>query len=265
MEPRQSEIGNWQSAMTCGSDVAGNMRVFQTRFESSNLSCCLLFSALLIRENPRLSAANNQNERRCRVMPLNGRVLLLNQTYEPLGTVSVARAIIMTFKNTVTVEELDGDRVLHSPHAEYPVPSVIRRRTYINIRRRREASATRRLRIYMRDKFRCQYCGEKKPAAALTFDHILPRSRGGDNSPVNVVTACIKCNNRKSNRTPEEARMPLLTSQSALRVNSSVWFFATMPRLGPSGGSISSWMNKRSWVLGLRSLMFRAKSRVSSP
>jgi 5-methylcytosine-specific restriction endonuclease McrA len=151
-------------------------------------------------------------------MALNGRVLLLNQTYEPLGTVSVARAIIMTFKNTVTVEELDGDRVLHSVRAEFPVPSVIRRRTYINVRRRREASGMKRLRIYMRDKFRCQYCGEKKDVAELTLDHILPRSRGGDNSPVNIVTACIPCNNRKGDRTPEEARMPLLTSQSMLRV-----------------------------------------------
>ena len=61
-------------------------------------------------------------------MALNGRVLLLNQTYEPLGTVSVARAIIMTFKNTVFVEEWDGDRVLRSAHDEFPVPSVIRRR-----------------------------------------------------------------------------------------------------------------------------------------
>ena len=151
-------------------------------------------------------------------MALNGRVLLLNQTYEPLGTVSVARAIIMTFKNSVTVEELDDDRVLRSPQAEYPVPSVIRRRSYINIRRRREASGSKRLRIYMRDKFRCQYCGEKKQPTALTLDHVHPRSRGGDNSPVNIVTACIKCNNRKGDRTPEEARMPLLTSQSALRV-----------------------------------------------
>jgi 5-methylcytosine-specific restriction endonuclease McrA len=66
-------------------------------------------------------------------------------------------------------------------------------------------------------KFRCQYCGEKKAAGELTLDHILPRSRGGDNSPVNIVTACIRCN-RKANRTPEEARMPLLTSQTALRV-----------------------------------------------
>lgn len=151
-------------------------------------------------------------------MALDGRVLLLNQTYEPLGTVSVARAVIMTFKNTVTIEELDGDRVLHSARAEFPVPSVIRRRTYINVRRRREASGTKRLRIYMRDKFRCQYCGDKRSAGELTLDHILPRSRGGDNSAVNIVTACVECNNRKGDRTPAEARMPLLTSQSALRV-----------------------------------------------
>jgi 5-methylcytosine-specific restriction endonuclease McrA len=151
-------------------------------------------------------------------MALDGRVLLLNQTYEPLGTVSVARAVIMTFKNTVTVEEYDGDRVLRSAHTEFPIPSVIRRRTYINIRRRREASGMKRMRIYMRDKYRCQYCGARKSVNDLTLDHILPRSRGGDNSPVNIVTACVPCNNRKSNRTPDEARMPLLTTQTALRV-----------------------------------------------
>jgi 5-methylcytosine-specific restriction endonuclease McrA len=151
-------------------------------------------------------------------MALEGRVLLLNQTYEPLGTVSIARAVIMTFKDSVYVEEWDRDRVLRSAQAEFRVPSVIRRRVYINIRKRREQSSMKRLRIYMRDKYRCQYCGERKGVRELTLDHILPRSRGGDNSPINVVTACMKCNNRKSDRTPEEARMPLLTSQSALRV-----------------------------------------------
>jgi 5-methylcytosine-specific restriction endonuclease McrA len=151
-------------------------------------------------------------------MALSDRVLLLNQTYEPLGTVSVARAIIMTFKNTVFVEELDGERVLRSAHDEFSVPSVIRRRIYINVRRRREQSGMKRMRIYIRDKFRCQYCGDKKTAAELTLDHILPRSHGGDNSPVNIVTACLQCNNRKRDRTPAEARMPLLTSQTALRV-----------------------------------------------
>jgi 5-methylcytosine-specific restriction endonuclease McrA len=151
-------------------------------------------------------------------MALNDRVLLLNQTYEPLGTLNVARAVVMTLRDSVFVEEWDGERVLRSASAEFRVPSVIRRRTYINIRRRREQSSMKRLRIYTRDKFRCQYCGAKKTASELTLDHILPRSRGGDNSPINVVTACLKCNNRKGDRTPDEARMPLLTSQTALRV-----------------------------------------------
>jgi 5-methylcytosine-specific restriction endonuclease McrA len=124
----------------------------------------------------------------------------------------------MTIKETVTVEEFDGERVLRSARTTFPIPSVIRRRSYINVRQRREASGMKRTRIYMRDKFRCQYCGVKNTAGELTLDHILPRSRGGDNSPMNVVTACVSCNNRKGNRTPSEARMPLLTSQSALRV-----------------------------------------------
>ena len=66
-------------------------------------------------------------------MALNARVLLLNQTYEPLGTVSVARAIIMTIKDTVFVEEWDGDRILRSAHDEFPVPSVIRRRSALSL------------------------------------------------------------------------------------------------------------------------------------
>ena len=151
-------------------------------------------------------------------MALNGRVLLLNFSYEPLGTVGVARAMCLTIKGTVFVEEYDGERVLHSPSATFRVPSVIRLRSFINVRRRREASGMKRLRIYMRDKFRCQYCGEKKNSSELTLDHILPRSRGGDNSPVNIVTACVACNNRKGSRTPDEARMPLLTTQTALRM-----------------------------------------------
>jgi hypothetical protein len=80
-------------------------------------------------------------------MTINGKVLLLNQTYEPLGTVSVPRAMKLTFKDSVTVEQLDGNRVLHSARAEFPVPSVIRRRTYVNVRQRREAASKKRLSV----------------------------------------------------------------------------------------------------------------------
>ena len=56
----------------------------------------------------------------------------------------------------------------------------------------------------------CQYCGGRFPFAELTMDHVIPKSRGGDKSWTNIVACCKKCNNKKSNRTPEEAKMPLI-------------------------------------------------------
>ncbi|HYE15382.1 MAG TPA: HNH endonuclease, partial [Pyrinomonadaceae bacterium] len=147
---------------------------------------------------------------------LNGRVLLLNFSYEPLGTVGVARAMCLVLRGAVLVEEFDGDRVLRSPRKEFRVPSVIRLRTYFNVRRRRQTAGMRRLRIFVRDRFRCQYCGRKLDASRLSLDHIQPRSREGRSVPENLVTACVECNTRKGSRTPEEARMPLLTPQRPL-------------------------------------------------
>ena len=149
---------------------------------------------------------------------LNGRVLLLNFSYEPLGTIGVARVMCLVVRGAVFVEEFDGARVLRSPRAEFRVPSVVRLRRYVNVRRRRQTASMKRLRIFVRDKFRCQYCGGKRAAHELTLDHITPRSREGRSTPENLATACVACNARKGSRTPEEARMPLLTPQSSLRV-----------------------------------------------
>ena len=149
---------------------------------------------------------------------LNGRVLLLNFSYEPLGTVGVARAMCLVIRGVVTVEEFDGERVLRSPRAEFRVPSVVRLRRYVNVRRRRQTASMKRLRIFVRDRFRCQYCGQKRGASELTLDHITPRSREGRSTPENLATACVSCNTRKGSRTPEEARMPLLTTQRPLGI-----------------------------------------------
>ena len=149
---------------------------------------------------------------------LNGRVLLLNFSYEALGTIGTARAMCLVFRGAVFVEEYDAERVLRSVNAAFRVPSVVRLRTYVNVRRRRQASGMKRLRIYVRDKFTCQYCGKRKAADGLTLDHIMPRAQSGHSTPENLVAACVACNNRKGNRTPEQARMPLLTSQHKLRV-----------------------------------------------
>lgn len=150
---------------------------------------------------------------------LTNRVLLLNFSYEPLGTVGVARAMTLFVRDAVFVEETDGDNVLRSPSRTFPVPSVVRLRRYVHLRRSKQARQTvRRAQIYIRDCYRCQYCGEAKSASALTLDHILPRAQGGSSAPENLVAACEKCNGRKGNRTPEQARMPLLTSQTLLKV-----------------------------------------------
>jgi 5-methylcytosine-specific restriction endonuclease McrA len=124
----------------------------------------------------------------------------------------------LAFRDAVFIEDYDAERVLHSVSATFKVPSVVRLRSYINVRRRRQAAGAKRLRIYVRDRFTCQYCGVRKAADELTLDHITPRAQAGDSMPENLVAACMPCNNRKGNRTPAQARMPLLTSQHKLRV-----------------------------------------------
>ena len=61
-----------------------------------------------------------------------------------------------------------------------------------------------------RDRHICMYCGHKFSLSELTRDHVMPKSRGGKDAYENLVIACKACNNRKGDRTPEEANMPLL-------------------------------------------------------
>lgn len=63
--------------------------------------------------------------------------------------------------------------------------------------------------LYRRDRYTCQYCGARPGSENLSIDHVVPRSRGGKTTWVNCVLACVRCNVRKGNRTPEEARMKL--------------------------------------------------------
>lgn len=148
---------------------------------------------------------------------LSRKVLLLNASFEALGVVDVARAVRLVWKGTAEIVERDASRVLRSQHFTFDVPSVIRLVEYIDVRKRRNSSGKQRLRILMRDKMRCQYCGGRGSAFDLTLDHIMPRSRGGRSDPENLCAACIICNQRKGDRTPDEARMPLLATPSALR------------------------------------------------
>jgi hypothetical protein len=64
--------------------------------------------------------------------------------------------------------------------------------------------------LFARDRLVCAYCGGSFPASQLEMEHVIPRSLGGSSIWQNLVSACRQCNQRKGNRTPEAARMPLL-------------------------------------------------------
>lgn len=145
------------------------------------------------------------------------KVLLLNASYQPEGVIDAVRAFLLVWKGAAQTVEVDPSLVLRSQHATHEVPSVIRLVHYVDVRKRRRESGKQRFRVFVRDGFRCQYCAKRLAPALLTLDHIMPRSRGGADGPENLAATCIPCNQRKGNRTPDEARMPLLASPSALR------------------------------------------------
>ncbi|HEY64749.1 MAG TPA: HNH endonuclease [Caldilineae bacterium] len=135
-------------------------------------------------------------------------VLVLNATYEPLSVVSLKRAVVLLLKEKAEIVEAT-EAVLRSERMSLPVPLVIRLVYYVRIPRRLGVPLTRRT-VMARDQYTCQYCGAQPGRSELTLDHVIPRSQGGETKWENVVTACRTCNQRKGNRTPEQAGLRLL-------------------------------------------------------
>ncbi|WP_413289787.1 HNH endonuclease [Bdellovibrio sp. HCB337] len=137
------------------------------------------------------------------------RSLLLNSSYEPMRIVSWQKALILWFQDKVEILEYHTV-FARSARTSYQMPSVLRLKSYV---RPRSTGAVRfcRENVYIRDNFTCQYCGDKLVAKHLTLDHVVPASKNGKKTWTNVVSACRECNQRKANRTPQTANMPLLT------------------------------------------------------
>ena len=127
------------------------------------------------------------------------RTLVLNAGYEPLAVVSFKRALMLVLNKKATVLAATGDQLVHSASDEFALPSVILLQRYVRIPSSRMIPVTRRG-VLRRDSHRCAYCGR----SANTIDHVQPRSRGGRDTWENLVAACLKCNNKKSDKTLDE-------------------------------------------------------------
>jgi 5-methylcytosine-specific restriction endonuclease McrA len=145
-------------------------------------------------------------------------VLVLNASYEPINVCAARRALVLVLKGVASAEET-APGMFHSARHSLRVPSVIRLLEYRRIPH--QTRALSRKNILMRDRYTCQYCHRTLPASELTLDHVVPRSRGGETSWENLVACCHHCNNRKGNRTPDEAAMRLARSPRPFSLHTS--------------------------------------------
>jgi len=117
---------------------------------------------------------------------------------------------MLTLGKVEVVEEYT--REVHSVSFSIKLPAVVRLLRFI--KRPKIPVRFSRQNIYIRDDYKCQYCGKRLTPDQLTWDHVLPRARGGKTEWTNIVTCCIKCNRKKGGRIPSEASMVLIKQPS---------------------------------------------------
>ncbi|MHB8853010.1 MAG: HNH endonuclease, partial [Ignavibacteriaceae bacterium] len=137
---------------------------------------------------------------------LNAKVLILNQSYEPLTVCNIKKAIVLIYLGKAELVVQDKRKELRSVSKTFPWPSIIRLSQFITLPYKRVVLT--RKNILRRDEYKCSYCG--RGDLPLTIDHVVPKSKGGIDSWDNLVCACTFCNNKKGDRTPVEANMILL-------------------------------------------------------
>jgi len=138
---------------------------------------------------------------------MTAQTLLLTPWMAPHQVISWQAAVTLSFLGKVDVLETYEDEI-RSPTMTIRAPAVVRLK-------RHNTPPTRgvkfsRTNVFVRDDFRCQYCGVGKDGDELTYDHVLPRVQGGKTVWENIVASCRDCNARKRGRTPDQAGMKLL-------------------------------------------------------
>jgi 5-methylcytosine-specific restriction endonuclease McrA len=143
---------------------------------------------------------------------LQKQVVVFSKNYLPLARINIKRAIVLLVTGQAESLEFGSSHwEVRSPSVVLQVPEHIRL-LGSNPERHWKMPPVNRREVFRRDNHACQYCGNTKH---LTLDHVIPRSKGGGHTWDNVVTACEKCNSRKSDRLLHEIGMFLRTKPKA--------------------------------------------------
>jgi 5-methylcytosine-specific restriction endonuclease McrA len=140
-----------------------------------------------------LASRERQRPLRSLVLNADGRPL---STW-PLSLIPAEDAVHALYRERVSVVESWDDAVFRSPSVTIPVPKVVMLRHYAPVSA--EPKFCRRS-ILLRDRYRCGYCGEQFASHELTFDHVVPRAKGGRTTWENILSACVRCNALKKDR-----------------------------------------------------------------
>ena len=139
-------------------------------------------------------------------MNINKKVLLLNNSYEPIQIIGGKKAIVMILLEKVDLIEKTNS-FIRSEKLKLNFPSVIKLKTYVFIKIK--SIPLTRGNIISRDNNMCQYCGKK--SRSMTIDHIIPKDKSGKDTWTNLVSACENCNLKKGNRLLSQTNMTLLS------------------------------------------------------
>ncbi len=150
--------------------------------------------------------------------------LVLNRNWQPINVATVARALVLIFNGTAwgvdpadyqtytwsdwsKLRPRDGEASIRAVRFRLRAPEIVALTGYDRVPT--AAVTFSRRNIFKRDHFTCQYCGIQPGSEELTIDHVVPRARTGQTRWENCVLACVACNKRKADRTPQQAGMRL--------------------------------------------------------
>lgn len=156
---------------------------------------------------------------------IDNHVLVLNRSWVPVAVTTVQSAVVKVFSGGAkfldenyqlhTADEwmklpvLEGKPALHSPSCQMKTPEVIMLLKYDEVPKR--SLTFSRYKVFKRDRYTCQYCGDQPGVKDLTIDHVVPRAAGGTTNWENCVTACEECNRKKADAHPIPKGMKLKT------------------------------------------------------
>src|SRR5208282_5450761 len=136
--------------------------------------------------------------------------LVLDRNWQPVGFTNWQNAVKLRWEGVAEViREDEGGKILHSPSFTWKMPRVIVVKNAWQRRKREEVPFSRR-NLAIRDNSECQFCGKVLHTHEYTFDHVIPQCRGGQSTWENLVLACARCNNYKSDMSLAESGMHLL-------------------------------------------------------